>query len=789
MSGWNVDSTTLVTPSLVSSTPVSSSPRLETAHSGDVKDAPAQSFKADGTPKRPMNGFMIFSRERKPALSAANPKMRPGKIRKILGQEWRAMDISEKQPYLDQAKRLRDAFDSRYSSWTNPSSEKGKNRISHLSTTDPEFFSDGRPTDQTATGGGDSSDGVQSSHGPLNPPSSSRLDDMSIEAASAMDSVSSHEQTPSPVTTGIPMQEDGAMSEEAIVDPVEFLQLDLHPSAQGAGYQDDFWGCLKGTRGTILEAIESWVNDSTKPPIFWLNGPAGEGKSAIAQAVTERCNADGPLISSFFCSLKFDEHHPRLLFPSLAIQLARQHPEIRSTLVSLLRSNPDVVFESPSEQVEKLIVKPLKSADVPAVIVVDALDEWGDDESQSGILSAMGLWVKEMPKTKFLVTSRPKPHISTSLHFPLLSGVADAFAPRGIASHVVDSDSDIRIFLEHELSAARIGPTDWPTAAQLDLLCARAAGLFVFAVATVKFLGREPESPDKQFTIIEHSPDDTVYEGTMEGVHKGLSLDRLCTSIFQASFKYNDAEDDDAVRLVLAGVVLVTNPLPPSTIADLISLEVREVMTILESIQPLLKLQGPDQPVHPFHKLLSDLLTSPTRCADERFHIAPGKFHSLIALRCLNLMNEALEGGLSPLQRAMDTEVEFPHRQTALKYAYASWHIHLAESRELFASLIPTLRHFLREKFMMWLDVPDAVGVATDPVFALRETTSWLREVVKDERLLNTAEICLHMADAKLVQSLSVVNLLEGLLRPNVGQAGSSGQLTSIRSTVVKDNR
>ena len=101
----------------------------------------------------------------------------------------------------------------------------------------------------------------------------------------------------------------------------------------------------------------------------------------------------------------------------------------------------------------------------------------------------------------------------------------------------------------------------------------------------------------------------------------------------------------------------------------------------------------------------------------------------MIALRCLNLMNEALEGGLSPLQRAMDTEVEFPPRQAALKYAYASWYIHLTESRGPFASLIPTLRHFLKEKFMMWLDVADAAGVVADPVFALRETTYWLREV------------------------------------------------------------
>lgn len=479
---------------------------------------------------------------------------------------------------------------------------------------------------------------------------------------------------------------------------------------------------------TLLQAIDSWISDSAKSPILWLNGLAGVGKSAIAQTVVEQCGANGHLVSSFFCSRDVDDHNPRLLFPSLAIQLARQHPGILSTLVSLLRSNPDVVYESPSEQVEKLIVKPLKSSDAPVVIVVDALDEWGDDQSQSDILFAVEHWIREMPKAKFFVTSRPRPHISASLRLSLLSGVADVFDLRGTA--LAATSGDIRIFLEHELSllAAQNGLTDWPTTAQLNQLWYRASGLFVYAVATVKFLGHKP-TPPEQYAIIEHSSDDTIHEGTVEGVHSGLSLDCLCMSTFQASFRFNDAEDDDAVRMVLACVVLVTHPLPPSTIADLISSEVGEVMTILQSIEPLLRLQGPDEPVLPFHKLLSDLLTSPTRCTDERFCIAPGKFHSLIAVSCINLMNGILEGGLWPSDHTTDTEVEHPYEQAAFKYACISWHIHLAESRELVTPLIPALHHFLKENFLAWLGRLDAIGMKTDPMPALNKATSWLREV------------------------------------------------------------
>ncbi len=60
----------------------------------DVTDDAAltsQSLNADGTPKRPMNAFMIFARRRRPQVSAENQSMRTGEISKILSKEWSSM--------------------------------------------------------------------------------------------------------------------------------------------------------------------------------------------------------------------------------------------------------------------------------------------------------------------------------------------------------------------------------------------------------------------------------------------------------------------------------------------------------------------------------------------------------------------------------------------------------------------------------------------------------------------------------------------------------------------------
>jgi len=408
------------------------------------------------------------------------------------------------------------------------------------------------------------------------------------------------------------------------------------------------------------------------------------------------------------------------------MQLARRHGIVRSVLTPLLQSNPDVVYESASDQVEKLIVKPLRAADVPTLIIIDALDELMDDTTQSNIISALELWIEEIPKVKFLVTSRPETHIFTRFHTLPLSGLAITLALHDIAPPLVDDD--IRLFFEHELSklAARNGVDNWPTAAQLDLLCSRAAGLFVFAVATVKFLGSSDTRPTEQYAIIAHSRDSTIHEGAVEGTHRGLSLDSLCTSVLQASFRDNDDEDDAIVCSILATVVLVTRPLPLSTIATLTGLEAKEVMSILQSIRSLMML---DQHVRPFHKLLSDLLISPTRCMDKRFYISPGKFHSEIALNCLKIMNELLEDGVRPRNHTMNSDAELAFEGTALGYACTSWHVHLAEAREGVSALIPTLLRFLDEKVTAWLKALSISGVVANPELVLNKTIFWSREV------------------------------------------------------------
>ena len=185
--------------------------------------------------------------------------------------------------------------------------------------------------------------------------------------------------------------------------------------AHGAGYQHgNRNGCLKKTRENVLNEIEKWTEDSEMSQIFWLNGLAGTGKSTIAQTVAECLFAGGRLGASFFCSRGVEDRSDlQLIFPTLAFQLAQIYPYFRTSLIPLLQSNPDVIHESLQDQMQRLLIQPLLSADISTVIVIDALDECKDGDPESAILLVLGKLVSEIPKVKFFVTSRPEAHISS----------------------------------------------------------------------------------------------------------------------------------------------------------------------------------------------------------------------------------------------------------------------------------------------------------------------------------------------------------------------------------------
>ena len=374
---------------------------------------------------------------------------------------------------------------------------------------------------------------------------------------------------------------------------------------------------------------------------------------------------------------------------------------------------------------KKLIVQPLAESTISTVIVIDALDECKDEEPASAILSVLGQFVAEVPTLKFFITGRPESRIREGFRVPLLAKATDVFVLHEVESDQVNND--IRLFFQHsflELKRYRRGLDDWPTEGQVDLLCERAGGLFIHAVATVRFVDHRSNSPKKQLDRLLQSKGSSVFEGKTK-FKAYATIDSLYTSILQEVFGGDDPENDPRVRSILGAVVLAANPLSPSAIAALLGFEPEEVFPVLSLAHSLLILQEDiDQPVRPFHKSFPDFVLDPARCTNQRFQVCPPDQHTELLVGCLAVMNRELVRNMCELpDGVINSEVPDlkerikEHIGEALEYSCRSWHKHLVGT--IPAHVVPILQEFLEKNFLFWLEVLSVLGAAREAVDAL----------------------------------------------------------------------
>ncbi|KAF9780906.1 hypothetical protein BJ322DRAFT_288466 [Thelephora terrestris] len=452
--------------------------------------------------------------------------------------------------------------------------------------------------------------------------------------------------------------------------------------------------CLKGTRITVLDEIELWARDFDRPPIYWLNGLAGMGKSTIAQTIAERMFADGQLGASFFCSRDFeDRRNLEFIFPTIAAQLCRRYPKFRSILIPLVRADSGIVDETLDGQMNKLLVQPLVKSGISTVVVIDALDECQDEKPTSAILSALGPFMKQIPKVKFFVTGRPEPCIQNAFRHSLSTKSRDIFILHEVEPDQVNSD--IQLFYKHrcsEIRSHRPGLDGWPTEEQLHLLTERAAGLFIYAMATVRFIDHNIKNPRTQLDLLIQSQE-SASEGRTK-LRGDTTLDSLYMAIFHNAFCDNDPEDDTRVRSVLGTVFFATHPLSPATIATLLGLDLGDVLPLLSSLHSLLILSDNiDHPVQPFHKSFYDFIIDPNRCDNPRFCLSPPDQHAELVVKCLELMNQKLGQSAEGLAKM------------TLDHACNSWLNHLRKTTSTQnAKILPVMYLFLGGNFRFWLE-------------------------------------------------------------------------------------
>ena len=434
---------------------------------------------------------------------------------------------------------------------------------------------------------------------------------------------------------------------------------------------------------------------------------------------------------------------------TLARNLAYWSTDFKTTLVPIIRINPNVQDDSLPVQLEKLIVRPFKQTGLSATIIVDALDECEDKEPVSEFLSALAGHVKNMPGVKFIITGRPEDRIRSGFKLPPLR-------TKELPLHDVDSaivDSDIESFVTFRLNEIATGRREsisgqWPSDRDIAVILKKTSGLFIIASVILRFIDSSFASPQKCLKLIVDPQDSTIYEGRS-------GIDVVYHQILSASFEHIDDDDGfffDRLHLVVGSIVLALKPLSRLSLAKILEMTPLDIWVILTHLHSVLIVpESESEPIRILHKSFADFITDKEQCPDARLFIDSTPHHSVLGMHCLKLMNMRLMKNICNLpQYAMNNDVEdLPARRdlyiaAPLSYVCSSWAKHLQLSSQAGGdtnSVLMLVYNFSTCHLLSWLEVLSIEENLHTAIYSLHDVRSWLTAV-------STSYCCNSMAIA-----------------------------------------
>ena len=367
---------------------------------------------------------------------------------------------------------------------------------------------------------------------------------------------------------------------------------------------------------------------------------------------------------------------------------------------------------------ENLLVNPLKATGISTLIIIDALDECKDEEPASAILSVLSRYMDKIPGVKFFITGRPEPRIRSGFRLASLQPITDV-----LRLHDVDRcsvDDDIKRFFRNRLGdiakhrSNHDFTEDWPSSYEIDILCRKAAGLFIYASTVVKFIASPHHLLAERLALVISLPDSTTHVGKS-------GIDILYTQVLEQAFC--DAGPDEPelfsrFKLVVGAVLLVFRPLSKKTISELVKGcgPPPHISNALRSLHSLLLIPGDEtNPVGIFHKSFPDFLTDPGRCKDPRFFVDPPVHHIDILFSCLHLMKEKLKKNICRLEGCptLDEVKDLSTRRracigSALEYACLSWTKHLVRipgNGPHVKQVQEEIDEFFTNRLLFWIEI------------------------------------------------------------------------------------
>jgi hypothetical protein len=455
------------------------------------------------------------------------------------------------------------------------------------------------------------------------------------------------------------------------------------PYAEGVRFSSKP-GCLYGTREKILADILSLLNGNrqdARPRVVLLTGVAGVGKSALARTIAEHFNEQKRLGSSFFFDgLDNAKNRPDNVFSTIACDIADLDLRIRENLYDIIKLNRSLRHsQSPREQFKYLILSPTEMLNVigPVVVVLDGIDECGNEGSRKELLNVLATEIPNLPGNfRFLITARPDTDVLHTL------GSLDVL--HHIRMEDVDSQvttMDICAFIQKELSDIPQKPGHgWPDKQSLDALVDSAGDIFIWASTACRFIKGDGEGGGR-------SPGERMKLLLSDEPQKLRRIDDLYLKVLRSVFNQDDSVVMSRFRSVMGVILAAKVPLSVIALNDLF--EDDDVLCpgtewVIPRLGSLLRgTTARDVPLQILHLSFSDFLADQSR--SEAFYVNTQEYTEKFSMSCLGMMDRHLKHDIcgvgSPLlsnAEIMDIQGRIP-KYEAIRYSCRFFVSHLID--------------------------------------------------------------------------------------------------------------
>ena len=350
---------------------------------------------------------------------------------------------------------------------------------------------------------------------------------------------------------------------------------------------------------------------------------------------------------------------------------------------------------STTEQFKNFILEPAKALTTvgPILVVIDALDESGEESSRKPLLDVIAKGISDLPPNfRILITARPEPDI---IH--AFNGNRHIFFEHMNTIDEASNGADITLFIETQLSGVDSLESEWPNNHWCRMLTESSGGLFQWASTACRAI------KDTRGGLL-------PTERLSRFVSSARGLDALYLEVLR------QAEDNIVMsrfRSVIGRILASEVPLSVFTHSELRGSDNPgdDLELILPSLGSLLS--GVNQshvPVRALHASFFDFLTDKNR--SKSYYVDSSRYQRTLTLSSLRTMKFGLRFNICSLETShlrntdvpdLDTRVEniiLPH----LSYACLFWADHL-RATAYDTGILNELLDFLHHRFLYWLEV------------------------------------------------------------------------------------